>query len=140
MSPTGGKTAVGEILLATEKSATIGQTTEGSRNRAGLVLEAESEESVVGVTKFLVHPNIEIVAGFLAHRIGQEVVAARVNRPRRGIQRSQPQRQWIQRTTPCYYGRSGNDVQRLPCSVVLEGYAAIRLRQFGIENLACICR
>ena len=88
--PTGGKATVGEILLAAEESAAIGQPAEGSRNEARLVFEAEAKESVVLVREFLVHANVKVVARFFAHGIGEEVVPARVDRPRRRIQRCQP--------------------------------------------------
>src|SRR5208282_2856962 len=90
--PTRGKAAIGEILLPTEESTSVGQPTEGSRNKAGLVFETEAEKRVVILIEFLVYPNVKVVARFLVHWVSDEVVAARIDRPRRRIQRCQPQR------------------------------------------------
>ena len=79
VSPTGGETAIGVVFVAAEEPAAVAAGgVKWSRNQAGLVFVAETEEAVVLLRIFLIDANVEIVSGLGAYRIRQIIESVAV--------------------------------------------------------------
>src|SRR5437868_1024216 len=80
MAPAQGHTAICIVFDATKKAATIAVCREErTRNVAGLIFIAESEESIVLLAELLIDANVEIVTAFRSHRVGNKVESQRIH-------------------------------------------------------------
>src|SRR5207237_9390554 len=73
------------LATAEEAAAIPACAVEGAGDNAGLIFVAETEEAVILLGVFLIHANVEVVPGFAANWIRQEIETISIN-----------VRQWVQ--------------------------------------------
>ena len=79
--PAGCEAAIRVILYASKESTAIAAcAVEGAGDNAGLIFVAETEEAIVFVSVFLIYANVEVVPGFAANWIRQEIETISINR------------------------------------------------------------